>query len=86
MKLFVYEYITSGVLADQSLPKSLAHEGDEMLSAIIRDCNELPYFSISIVRDTRLAELDVIDNNTRHYCHFVSTVDEHQALKVLTAY
>ena len=80
MKLFVYEYITSGALADQSLPESLAHEGDEMLCAIIRDCIELPYFSISIVRDTRLAEFDFINNNSRHHCHFVSTVDEHQTL------
>jgi len=79
MKLFVYEYITSGALAEQSLPKSLAHEGDEMLSAIIRDCNESPSFSISMIRDIRLAELDVINNNNRHHCHFVSTVDEHQA-------
>lgn len=77
MKLFVYEHITSGALTDQDLPTSLAHEGDEMLSAVLHDCHCLPTVDIIILRDSRLSK---IDNNERLHCQLVSDPMQFQTL------
>ncbi len=77
MKLFVYEHITSGALIDQDLPASLAHEGDEMLSAVLHDCHCLPTVAVSILRDSRLSKTD---NNKRLRCQLVSDPIQFQIL------
>lgn len=59
MKLLVYEHITSGALAAEALPASLAHEGDWMLSAIVQDLADLAQFELVLLRDARLAMLDI---------------------------
>lgn len=72
MNLFVYEHITSGALIDQELPASLAHEGDEMLFSVLRDCDALPNLQLSILRDARLTNLDIFDGEKHHHCHIIS--------------
>ncbi len=59
MKLFVYEYITSGALIDDALPKSLAHEGDAMLHAILRDLSALQNIELYFMRDSRLPTIEI---------------------------
>jgi len=54
MKLVLYEHITSGALADQPLPDSLAAEGEAMLQAIINDLLAVKDISLVILRDARL--------------------------------
>jgi tyramine---L-glutamate ligase len=81
MKLFVYEHITSGALINQSLPSSLAQEGDAMLSAVLADCHALPQLELSILRDVRLPNISsVINDDTRHQCKQVSTPSKFQQL------
>lgn len=68
MKVFVYEHITSGALINESLPPSLANEGNEMLSAIVHDMALLSDIDLIILRDSRLEPfLDVV-NHPRHHC------------------
>jgi predicted ATP-grasp superfamily ATP-dependent carboligase len=57
MKLFVYEYITSGALINEDLPQSLFHEGDAMLSAIVNDLSAIDDIQLYCMRDTRLPTL-----------------------------
>ncbi len=79
MKLFVYEHITSGALVDQSLPSSLAQEGDQMLSAVLADCHALPQLELLILRDERLPSINnAIDNDSRHQCNKVSNPSKFQ--------
>ncbi|PCH64222.1 MAG: hypothetical protein COC04_03745, partial [Gammaproteobacteria bacterium] len=64
MKLFVYEHITSGALAAQDLPVSLAQEGDSMLTAILQDLAEQPQLELLVLRDSRLAEIDSLPHHS----------------------
>lgn len=54
MNLVVYEHITSGALCDESLPASLAHEGENMLFAIVQDLLLLGQIHLTILQDARL--------------------------------
>lgn len=63
MKLFIYEHITSGALANQTLPISLAQEGDAMLTALVQDLNELPQLELVILRDSRLDSITIDADN-----------------------
>lgn len=54
MNLVVYEHITSGALCDESLPASLAHEGESMLFAIVQDLLLLGQIHLTILQDARL--------------------------------
>lgn len=54
MKLLVYEFITGGGLSGQSLPPSLAQEGDLMLQALLQDLSSLVNIEIYVFRDARL--------------------------------
>lgn len=54
MRIFVYEFITGGGLIGQSLPQSLAQEGDLMLHALLEDLAQLPDIEMSVCRDARL--------------------------------
>jgi predicted ATP-grasp superfamily ATP-dependent carboligase len=57
MKLFIYEHLTSGALAQQSLPESLVHEGELMLQAIVQDLSRLGQCELRLMRDKRLPAL-----------------------------
>ena len=72
MKLFVYEHITSGALIEQSMPDSLAQEGNDMLLAILQDCHAIDTLELTILRDSRLSTINIL-NDTRHHCHLIST-------------
>jgi predicted ATP-grasp superfamily ATP-dependent carboligase len=54
MNLFVYEYITSGALIEETMPKSLAEEGDAMLMALVHDLCKIEELNIAVIRDARL--------------------------------
>ena len=73
MKVFIYEHITSGALIEESLPASLAREGNEMLLAIIDDLIQLPGIELLIVRDTRLNTVASIESNTLHQCQLIDS-------------
>ena len=59
MRIFVCEYITGGGMSGSPLPPSLAHEGDLMLGALLRDLSDLntPEEGLQVIisRDERLA-------------------------------
>jgi predicted ATP-grasp superfamily ATP-dependent carboligase len=94
MKVFVYEHITSGALINESLPASLAHEGNEMLTAIVHDMTLLTDIELIILRDFRLEPLlDIIDSAhlqsliIDNYCtfqqRFTSSVKEADAVLII---
>jgi len=85
MKVFVYEHITSGALINESLPVGLAHEGNEMLAAIVLDMMLLTDIELIILRDFRLKPLLDLINNARHQCLIIdtdSTFQQHYASSV----
>jgi predicted ATP-grasp superfamily ATP-dependent carboligase len=56
-RIFVYEHVTGGGLADQALPASLLIEGSLMLEAMIDDLISLGGMEIVVTRDWRLGSL-----------------------------
>ncbi len=80
MKLFVYEHITSGAFAEQELPKSLALEGTEMLSAVLSDCHDLADIDLITLCDARLLNHAQLMKPQRHRRHLVSTYDDYSRL------
>lgn len=80
MKLFVYEHITSGAFAEQELPKSLALEGTEMLSAVLTDCHELTDIDVITLCDARLSNHGQLMKPERHCRHLVSTYSDYSRL------
>lgn len=56
-RIFVYEHITGGGLADQALPASLVREGNLMLEAIVDDLISLGGMEIVVTRDWRLGPM-----------------------------
>jgi predicted ATP-grasp superfamily ATP-dependent carboligase len=88
MKVFVYEHITSGALINESLPASLAYEGNEMLSAIVHDMTLLTDIQLIILRDFRLEPLFDIIDSAHHQCLIIddySTFQQHYASSVKEA-
>jgi predicted ATP-grasp superfamily ATP-dependent carboligase len=94
MKVFVYEHITSGALINESLPASLAHEGNEMLIAIVYDMTLLTDIELIILRDFRLEPLHDIIGSAHHQCliiddystfqqHFISSVKKADAVLII---
>jgi tyramine---L-glutamate ligase len=77
MKLFVYEHITSGALAEQNLPASLVNEGNQMLLATLQDCHETQHCTLITLRDNRLDELSLFQQNTQHHCHQITTIADY---------
>lgn len=55
MRIFVCEYVTGGGLLNEALPASLAHEGELMLHALVRDLAEVEGVELVISRDPRLS-------------------------------
>ena len=76
MKLFVYEHITSGALINEDLPPSLAHEGNNMLVALVNDLFQLPNISLIILRDARMIPLPDVINY--HQCYTINSDEEFQ--------
>lgn len=56
-RIFVYEHVTGGGLADQALPGSLLSEGSLMLEAMIDDLITLGGMEIVVTRDWRLGSM-----------------------------
>ena len=59
MRIFVFEYITGGGLADRPIVAGLAREGDLMLSSLIADLLLLPGIEVFTTRDSRLPDLSL---------------------------
>lgn len=57
-RIFVFEFITGGGLADRPLPASLLREGSLMLDALLRDAGDLPDTEVVTLRDARLPGLE----------------------------
>ncbi len=59
MHVFLYEWITGGVLVEQpgSLPESLLVEGAAIITALAADFAALPDTRVTVLRDMRLAHL-----------------------------
>jgi predicted ATP-grasp superfamily ATP-dependent carboligase len=94
MNVFVYEHITSGALINESLPASLAHEGNQMLAAIVHDMALLKDIKLLILRDSRLEPLSeinicagyqciVIDNERAFKQHYTDSVKEADAVIII---
>ena len=56
-RIFVYEHITGGGLADQALPASLVREGKLMLEAMVDDLITVGGMEIVVTRDWRLGPM-----------------------------
>lgn len=63
MRIWVFEYITGGGLLNESLPVSLAAEGDQMLRALAKDLAAIDMIRVVVTRDERLPALggDVVE-------------------------
>lgn len=57
MKIFVFEFITGGGYAGETLPAGLVREGDLMVRAIIRDLVDAGCRELITLRDPRLEDL-----------------------------
>ncbi len=73
MRLFVYEHITSGALIGETLPDSLAREGDAMLTALLHDLALLKHFQLHFMRDHRLAPI-----NVNGHSHWITNHNDYQ--------
>jgi tyramine---L-glutamate ligase len=59
VKVFAYEHITGGGLAEEALSSSLAHEGEMMSQALLADLAALQDVEVITLRDARLPPLDL---------------------------
>ena len=57
MRIFVYEFVTGGGLAGESLPPGLVREADMMLRALLADLSEVRGVKLLTTRDSRLGAL-----------------------------
>ncbi|MCB1922979.1 MAG: ATP-grasp domain-containing protein [Gammaproteobacteria bacterium] len=53
MRVFVFEYVSGGGLANRPMVPSLFAEGDMMLTAVVRDLVRVPGVEVTICRDRR---------------------------------
>lgn len=58
MRHFLFEFITGGGLANQSVPESLVKEGDVMLQTLLRELTSLDDSKVTVTRDSRIDLLD----------------------------
>jgi predicted ATP-grasp superfamily ATP-dependent carboligase len=54
MRILVFEYITGGGMLGETIPRSLAQEGELMLTVLLRDLSRLPEVRTVALRDVRL--------------------------------
>jgi predicted ATP-grasp superfamily ATP-dependent carboligase len=59
VRIFAFEFFSGGGLAGQPLPPTIAHEGDMMLGALLRDLAELTEVEVVAGRDPRLPPVAV---------------------------
>ena len=59
MKILVFEYITSGGMLTESLPRALAAEGDLMLRTLAADLAAIDSVDVVVIRDARMPALDI---------------------------
>jgi predicted ATP-grasp superfamily ATP-dependent carboligase len=57
MRVFVFEYITGGGLADRPMVSGLAGEGELMLKSLLSDLVQIPGVEVLTTRDARLDPL-----------------------------
>ncbi|WP_426993163.1 ATP-grasp domain-containing protein [Methylomonas sp. CM2] len=60
MKILVFEYITGGGFAGQSLPAGLAAEGGQMLQALLHELKALPGIELTVMLDSRCQPSNVL--------------------------
>lgn len=53
VKLLVFEFVTGGGFAGETIPPSLAREGESMRNALVRELQQLPELHLSIMNDPR---------------------------------
>jgi predicted ATP-grasp superfamily ATP-dependent carboligase len=56
VRIFAFEYVTGGAMVNESVPRSLAYEGNMMLGALIEDLAALPNIEVMTLRDARFGE------------------------------
>jgi len=76
MKVFVFEYITSGALCEEQLPASLAREGENMLRAIVNDLAQLPGIELRLLRDHRLDDFNSLNLDADYHCQPIHSTNE----------
>lgn len=59
MRVFAYEHITGGGMAEQALSSSIAYEGEMMSHALLVDLSSVPDVEVVTLRDQRLPPLDL---------------------------
>lgn len=59
MKIFVCEFVSGGGLYRETLPASLASEGDVMLNSLMADLLEIPDIELVTTRDVRMPPLQL---------------------------
>lgn len=60
MKILVFEYITGGGFAGQSLPAGLAAEGGLMLQALLQELKAVPGIELTVMLDSRCQRPNVL--------------------------
>lgn len=63
MRILVLEYITGGGLARESLPDSLAREGELILQALLHDLERIKETRLLVLRDGRLDTVSLFRRN-----------------------
>jgi tyramine---L-glutamate ligase len=61
VKIFIFEFVTGGGMADQPLPPGLTHEADLMLRSVLGDLGELPGIRCLTSRDPRLPPIPEVE-------------------------
>lgn len=89
MKILVFEYITGGGMLGEAIPRSLAQEGELMLTALLRDLSDLPDVRTVVFRDARLplsgrkfsgASWVFVDRKDELECHLVDQIERCDAV------
>lgn len=78
MNILIFEYITGGGMAGETLPASLVNEGELMLNAVAEDFAELADVQVGVMRDHRLQRNRYVNDE-----HVVSA--EHGYIEVIDA-
>ncbi|MEE9412748.1 MAG: ATP-grasp domain-containing protein [Methylococcales bacterium] len=72
MKILILEFITGGGMVDMPLPENLVTEGQLMLDAIVTDMLELEQINLTVLRDARLPNSSLMDEDQNYDCILVT--------------